>query len=571
MSSAFDPVGAWERVAAELRACKESQQQAWGDVDNTTLGRYLAGELSADEQGELEQILDELPDLRKLTDLVQDVMRGLEPIERQSPIPVSVPVAPLGALTQPRSPVGRSRNPARRRGAWVRRYAPLAAAACLLLTFGLLMPRSGFLSAPRPASRVESERAVAMRTPGHAELLQAPLIFQELPSADADREAAPVAPLSVAGKSKRAADSPRPLRDDTHLAALPSVEPQNPTQLNRAVTFYYVQGDVAKAEQALSKAHRLCKKKLGPKHRTTQWTARQLAGVYQVALNNRETVAVSSAKQSADLLGNPLARVTPASRGHEPYLRARITARQVREEITSRPAREVSTQVVPVLTQALQSASCCKERQVLVRALGELGPTARPAVRVLVKRLEVASNPGEQHVLLEALEQIGPPAQDAVQVLTVLCRDTAERKQHVCRLSVEDVKLAKKVLSCLTGAESRVGVFDDAGLFTARGIIDATRTLRRLARNNNIAVRIETGKVHAARSDLKAMGPRAVHVVFARDGSVQVHVFKGLLDRGLDPDQFARQLSCLCKNKQHDSALGVVVARVETLSVKAGK
>ena len=39
MTSIFDPTGSWERVAAELRACKEAQQQAWGDVDSVTQGR----------------------------------------------------------------------------------------------------------------------------------------------------------------------------------------------------------------------------------------------------------------------------------------------------------------------------------------------------------------------------------------------------------------------------------------------------------------------------------------------------------------------------------------------------
>src|SRR5205809_139308 len=45
-----DAGGQRERMAAELRACRESQQGAWGDIDNTPLGRYLAGEVDGTER-----------------------------------------------------------------------------------------------------------------------------------------------------------------------------------------------------------------------------------------------------------------------------------------------------------------------------------------------------------------------------------------------------------------------------------------------------------------------------------------------------------------------------------------
>ena len=44
MSSKLDPAVQWDRVTRELRACKETQRKAWGDIDSATLGRYLAGE-----------------------------------------------------------------------------------------------------------------------------------------------------------------------------------------------------------------------------------------------------------------------------------------------------------------------------------------------------------------------------------------------------------------------------------------------------------------------------------------------------------------------------------------------
>src|SRR5262249_50427629 len=78
MASEHEPGVPWEFVASELRACREAQQQAWGDVDNATLGRYLAGEASPEERRQVERALAELPQLRELTDLVRDVLRDFE-------------------------------------------------------------------------------------------------------------------------------------------------------------------------------------------------------------------------------------------------------------------------------------------------------------------------------------------------------------------------------------------------------------------------------------------------------------------------------------------------------------
>src|SRR6478672_8236700 len=122
MSGAFDQTGSWDRVAAELRACKESQQKAYGGVDSATLGRYLAGEMTPAERATLEQTLEELPDLRLLTDLVQDVLTDLGPVEAAPPAPAPAPVIRPLAAVKPR-----------RRASALRRYAPLVAAACILL------------------------------------------------------------------------------------------------------------------------------------------------------------------------------------------------------------------------------------------------------------------------------------------------------------------------------------------------------------------------------------------------------------------------------------------------------
>src|SRR5579884_3775466 len=91
MASESNGGSQWGRVAAELRACREAQQRAWGDIDNTTLGRYLAGEVTPDERQHIETALQELPELRKLLELVQDV---LGESEVAAPAPASVPYGP---------------------------------------------------------------------------------------------------------------------------------------------------------------------------------------------------------------------------------------------------------------------------------------------------------------------------------------------------------------------------------------------------------------------------------------------------------------------------------------------
>jgi hypothetical protein len=124
MPSEFNPTDQWDRVASELRACKQAQQQAWGDIDNTTLGRYLADELSADERRDLEQALADLPELRKLTDVVRDVLDEFDPAAPQpvSDSPRLLPFIP----------------PVQKKHFWRQRGA-LVVAASLLLGLGVTL------------------------------------------------------------------------------------------------------------------------------------------------------------------------------------------------------------------------------------------------------------------------------------------------------------------------------------------------------------------------------------------------------------------------------------------------
>src|SRR5436190_809390 len=140
MSSEFD-LDQWDRVARELRAAKESQQRAYGDIDSAILGRYLAGEVGSDELDRVESALAELPELRKLTDLVRDVLGDLEPVV--IPAHEAPPAEEPRILTLPR------RAPKHRVAApWWRGRSALVAAACLLLVFTAVVPRGAFLAAP---------------------------------------------------------------------------------------------------------------------------------------------------------------------------------------------------------------------------------------------------------------------------------------------------------------------------------------------------------------------------------------------------------------------------------------
>src|SRR5262249_61268844 len=110
--------------------CRESQQRTWGDVDNAVVGRYLAGEASPQECEQVERALAELPELRKLTALVRDVLDDFRPevLEPAAPraVPAVEPAAPGILPFSSTRPVPRRRALAR----VSRRYGSIAAAAC---------------------------------------------------------------------------------------------------------------------------------------------------------------------------------------------------------------------------------------------------------------------------------------------------------------------------------------------------------------------------------------------------------------------------------------------------------
>src|SRR5438445_10646430 len=76
--STKDP--SWDVVAAELRAGREQQKQTWGELDSALICRYLAGEAGNTERKLVEASLEDHPELRVLTEIVNDVMADCPPV-----------------------------------------------------------------------------------------------------------------------------------------------------------------------------------------------------------------------------------------------------------------------------------------------------------------------------------------------------------------------------------------------------------------------------------------------------------------------------------------------------------
>lgn len=152
MTTPFEADRQWARVAAELLACRETQKQAWGAIDNITLGRYLAGEVTANECQVIEAALERYPELRELTDLVRNVLSDYEPAQISAPAaPISAPVPTPAPATLSFRDAQQNKQHKKRLGlGWSmsRSRLALVAAACLLLTLGLFLQQGNFPGNP---------------------------------------------------------------------------------------------------------------------------------------------------------------------------------------------------------------------------------------------------------------------------------------------------------------------------------------------------------------------------------------------------------------------------------------
>jgi hypothetical protein len=71
MTGQSQPHEQWDRVAAELRAHREAQREAWGDFDANQVTRYLAGLCTPQERAAVEVAMRSLPDVRELIEVLQ--------------------------------------------------------------------------------------------------------------------------------------------------------------------------------------------------------------------------------------------------------------------------------------------------------------------------------------------------------------------------------------------------------------------------------------------------------------------------------------------------------------------
>src|SRR5262245_2516164 len=290
MSNDLDAGAQWERVSAELRACREAQRRAWGDVDNLTLGRYLAGEASAGERCAVEAALADLPQLRELTDLVRDVLQAC-PSSLPPPEPVPEP-APV--LLPSRPSAAKPAQPGRWRAvlAAVRRRASVVAAACLLVVLGVAMPppESSLGVSLGGVAGVGADGVAVRGLPGLEEGALPPVGLSPAPAPglrleERDVKSGPLAADQVT-LSAPAPAPPGPERQPRGLGmgrgpwapmrqaapprrihTTPTSPPAEAAQSLFAIGVRFAErGDLTQAEPALCQAHAIRARTLGPAH-----------------------------------------------------------------------------------------------------------------------------------------------------------------------------------------------------------------------------------------------------------------------------------------------------------------
>jgi len=575
MSNPFEPDPNWERVAAELRACRDSHQAAWGSIDNATLGRYLADEVTGPERQEIEEALHNLPELRMLTNLVRDVLTEFEPVP--APVPASVPITLSFAehVAQPAASM-----PAKRKsyfGKTFRQRAALAAAACLLLGLGLALQG---LNPP-------AETRYALGSPSASRIELALL----------DRE---VEKLQTEGRISEAMDRASQLPLVAKQAHLDE-DPRFAYFLNRAGMLYQNQGNLAMAQENYNWAYGICQKSLGEEHPAT---VQSLANAYQADINQtppRSRVNVAT--------GHPqmMAKVNyPAARTMDHAKKEKGAARKT-EELAGRPIlrqnpREVKQAVVPVLVQALQRAETPRERLAYIQALGRLGPVAQEAVPSLTQRLNESQDVAERQAILVAMGEMGPSANNALPVLVEslkcsepLVREAADQSlrraygpEAIATLRIHSVSIDDKHREEIQTALSRIKAnheacvaMRDCDLFSVEAVVESERDLLAMARNNGPVLYITTTTAREGKDTMasdkdvgKLMEIEGVLLALSREGQVILRVPDALQQRGFTlkkQSELRVLLQKQLKGGNFDGALRESIQFVSKLNLRANR
>ncbi len=591
----------WERVAAELRAYREAQQRAWGDIDNATLGRYLAGEVTSEEQQHIENALNELPELRKLTDLVRDVLGESEAVQVSAPSPPAIlPFSRPSAKGRPWL-----------RDARFRQRVGLVAAAALLLFLSFALPRPG--STP---PQIETSLAMSPPTATHIVAFGREMPF---PAAEDDRKIVAASRLRMAAAA--GAQWNRWKLPDHLDASVRALETQGKRQeakmlarryarnLTRRALVYQEKGDLAHAEPALHQACALCEKTLGPQAPETVRTRHSLAGVYASALN------AAPSPSSANALGSVAAtsdaakvspqethfhrmakmpehpREQPSHALHHGFHASRVhraTAAALRERITCQSQHALRTSVAPVLMQALREASDAGERQRLALALGQLGPAARDAVPLLIDCYRQTTDPAERAALLAAFGEIGPSARPALPLFVEVIRNPKEHPPDVVTSAVralrkvgpaichcdKNTRLSPEVMRYLDSPVGRSCIVDEAECFRVSTIRQNQDKIRQLADTHRIEIVIETvpGSTAAAVAEENHENNLAVHLRINKDAPrMQVHISESLRKQGLTAAQLRQALEPHLQKKDFDRVLQASIEFLAAFEEEQGK
>lgn len=546
--------GSYDRVAAELRACREAQIKSWGTIDNITLGRYLAGEATDQERLEVEAALELHPELRQLTDVVRDVLLDSATI----PSADEPAAAPLLLPSRNFSPW--------RKAAWI---APLAMAACVLIGVGFtLLPTN--THSPKQAEPSEFAALIKEREEMPVARDAAPSVAKAGVASDEDMTRKIVL-LHQQGKQDDA------LALANRVAKAGSMQPEQQRRmaadLEKVALSYQNAGQLDRAEPTLQSALALRKNVAGPLAPETVQSMNQLAQVYQVALN--------SLPESPATDGWTAKR--EAKDKHENG-KAASGASMLRERLTRQSPAQVKATVVPVLEQALRNSSSSTDRQAYARALGQLGPVARPTIPALADALRNAREPEERVAMVDALGEMAPTAGEAepvlVQALKIPCEKTRLRAAEVLQeYGPGRGSLADHLTSNFQGKEDGTvramlkraqqkkglsGIRDEAELFSPAALGEARRLARYLAHRHAIEVYAETGKAAAieigsAQRRAEEIGVNGLYLALRDQPPGVVFIVRERLQRHGASDMLQSQLrqsiNVALGNKDYDACL----------------
>jgi tetratricopeptide (TPR) repeat protein len=64
----------WARIASELRTYRDAQRRAWGNLDDATIARFLAGEAPEEESERVRATMRTHPKVQECVDILRDVL-----------------------------------------------------------------------------------------------------------------------------------------------------------------------------------------------------------------------------------------------------------------------------------------------------------------------------------------------------------------------------------------------------------------------------------------------------------------------------------------------------------------